>query len=96
MIIGVGNQVGGVDVVNLLKLVLVWGELWIIVVIIWSEYKQYFECDVVLECCFQMVKVDELDDDIVCLMLCGLKFCYVDYYGVYIIDDVVCVVVMLL
>ncbi|EGO4535182.1 TPA: hypothetical protein RHY76_001176 [Escherichia coli] len=37
----------------------------------WSEYKQYFERDAALERRFQMVKVDEPDDDTACLMLRG-------------------------
>lgn len=40
------------DVGNLLKLMLVRGELRCIGVIIFDEYCKYIEKDVVLECCF--------------------------------------------
>ncbi len=50
------------------------------------EYKQYLERDAAPERRFQMVKVDELDDDTACLMP-GLKSRYADHHGVHIIDD---------
>jgi ATP-dependent Clp protease ATP-binding subunit ClpB len=37
-----------------------------------------------LERRFQMVKVDEPDDDTACLMLRGLKSRYADHHGVHI------------
>jgi type VI secretion system protein VasG len=55
----------------------------------WSEYKQYFERDAALERRFQMVKVDEPDDDTACLMLRGLKSRYAEHHGVHITDDAV-------
>ncbi|EPY5252758.1 AAA family ATPase [Klebsiella pneumoniae] len=42
-----------------------------------------------LERRFQMVKVDEPDDDTACLMLRGLKSRYADHHGVHITDDAV-------
>lgn len=72
-IIGAGNQAGGADAANLLKPALARGELRTIAATTWSEYKQYFERDAALERRFQMVKVDEPDDDTACLMLRGLK-----------------------
>lgn len=80
MMIGVGGSEGQGDVVNLFKLVLVCGELCIIVVIIWVEYKKYFECDLVLICRFQVVKVEELDEDKVINMMCGIFLLLQDYY----------------
>ncbi len=86
-IIGAGNQAGGADAANLLKPALARaadhrrhhpG-----------EYKQYFERDAALERRFQMVKVDEPDDDTACLMLRGLKSRYADHHGVHITDDAV-------
>ncbi|USC04864.1 AAA family ATPase [Klebsiella variicola] len=62
-IIGAGNQAGGADAANLLKPALARGELRTIAATTWSEYKQYFERDAALERRFQMVKVDEPDDD---------------------------------
>lgn len=79
-IIGAGNQAGGADAANLLKPALARGELRTIAATTWSEYKQYFERDAALERRFQMVKVDEPDDDTACLMLRGLKSRYAEHH----------------
>ena len=88
-IIGAGNQAGGADAANLLKPALARGELRTIAATTWSEYKQYFEKDAALERRFQMVKVDEPDDDTACLMLRGLKSRYAEHHNVHITDDAV-------
>ncbi|MCZ0881726.1 type VI secretion system ATPase TssH [Raoultella ornithinolytica] len=88
-IIGVGNQAGGADAANLLKPALARGELRTIAATTWSEYKQYFERDAALERRFQMVKVDEPDDDTACLMLRGLKSRYAEHHNVHITDNAV-------
>ena len=88
-IIGAGNQAGGADAANLLKPALARGELRTIAATTWSEYKQYFERDAALERRFQMVKVDEPDDDTACLMLRGLKSRYAQHHGVHITDAAV-------
>ncbi|WP_050861955.1 type VI secretion system ATPase TssH [Enterobacter kobei] len=88
-IIGAGNQAGGADAANLLKPALARGELRTIAATTWSEYKQYFERDAALERRFQMVKVEEPDDDSACLMLRGLKSRYAEHHGVHITDDAV-------
>lgn len=88
-IIGAGNQAGGADAANLLKPALARGELRTIAATTWSEYKQYFERDAALERRFQMVKVDEPDDDTACLMLRGLRSRYALHHGVHITDDAV-------
>ena len=88
-IIGAGNQAGGADAANLLKPALARGELRTIAATTWSEYKQYFERDAALERRFQMVKVDEPDDDTACLMLRGLKSHYAQHHGVHITDEAV-------
>ncbi|WP_312629020.1 type VI secretion system ATPase TssH [Scandinavium sp.] len=88
-IIGAGNSAGGADAANLLKPALARGELRTIAATTWSEYKQYFERDAALERRFQMVKVDEPDDDTACLMLRGLKSRYAEHHGVHITDDAV-------
>ncbi|PNY62704.1 type VI secretion system ATPase TssH, partial [Enterobacter cloacae] len=74
---------------NLLKPALARGELRTIAATTWSEYKQYFERDAALERRFQMVKVDEPDDDTACLMLRGLKSRYAEHHGVHITDEAV-------
>lgn len=88
-LIGAGNQAGGADAANLLKPALARGELRTIAATTWSEYKQYFERDAALERRFQMIKVDEPDDDTACLMLRGLKTRYAQHHGVHITDDAV-------
>ncbi|EUM13593.1 type VI secretion system ATPase TssH [Enterobacter sp. E12] len=88
-IIGAGNHAGGADAANLLKPALARGELRTIAATTWSEYKQYFERDAALERRFQMVKVDEPDDDTACLMLRGLKSRYAEHHNVHITDDAV-------
>ena len=88
-IIGAGNPAGGADAANLLKPALARGELRTIAATTWSEYKQYFERDAALERRFQMVKVDEPDDDTACLMLRGLKSRYAEHHGVHITDEAV-------
>lgn len=88
-IIGAGNQAGGADAANLLKPALARGELRTIAATTWSEYKQYFERDAALERRFQMVKVDEPDDDTACLMLRGLKSRYAGHHNVHITDNAV-------
>src|SRR5476649_2796592 len=94
-IIGAGNQAGGADAANLLKPALARGELRTIAATTWSEYKQYFERDAALERRFQMVKVDEPDDDNACLMLRGLKERYAQHHGVHITDAAVSAAVRL-
>lgn len=88
-LIGAGNQAGGADAANLLKPALARGELRTIAATTWSEYKQYFERDAALERRFQMVKVEEPDDETACLMLRGLKSRYAEHHGVHITDEAV-------
>ncbi|ENI5113215.1 AAA family ATPase, partial [Escherichia coli] len=88
-LIGAGNQAGGADAANLLKPALARGELRTIAATTWSEYKQYFERDAALERRFQMVKVDEPDDETACLMLRSLKSRYAEHHNVHITDEAV-------
>ncbi|CAB3677424.1 Protein ClpV1 [Paraburkholderia sediminicola] len=94
-LIGAGNSAGGADAANLLKPALARGELRTIAATTWSEYKQYFERDAALERRFQMVKVDEPDDDNACLMLRGVKERYALHHGVHITDAAVAAAVRL-
>jgi type VI secretion system protein VasG len=86
-LIGAGNAAGGADAAHLLKPALARGELRTIAATTWSEYKEYFERDAALERRFQMIKVDEPDDDSACLMLRGLKDRYAKYHNVHIRDE---------
>ncbi|WP_296651598.1 type VI secretion system ATPase TssH [Paraburkholderia sp.] len=86
-LIGAGNAAGGADAANLLKPALARGELRTIAATTWSEYKEYFERDAALERRFQMIKVDEPNDEAACLMLRGLKSRYAAYHNVHIRDE---------
>ncbi|MDR0243569.1 MAG: type VI secretion system ATPase TssH [Burkholderia sp.] len=86
-LIGAGNAAGGADAANLLKPALARGELRTIAATTWSEYKQFFERDAALERRFQVIKVDEPDDEAACLMLRGLKDRYAKYHNVHIGDE---------
>lgn len=94
-LIGAGNVAGGTDAANLLKPALARGELRMIAATTWSEYKQYFERDAALERRFQLVRLDEPDDDNACLMLRGLKDRYAAHHGVHITDTAVTAAVRL-
>ncbi|OSI09493.1 type VI secretion system ATPase TssH [Neisseria canis] len=94
-LIGAGNSAGGADAANLLKPALARGELRTIAATTWSEYKQYFEKDAALERRFQMVKVDEPDDEAACTMLRGLKQRYAAYHQVHIQDTAIVAAVRL-
>jgi type VI secretion system protein VasG len=86
-LIGAGNTAGGADAANLLKPALARGELRTIAATTWSEYKEFFERDAALERRFQIIKVEEPDDDAACLMLRGLKNRYSKYHHVHIRDE---------
>ncbi|WP_233805171.1 type VI secretion system ATPase TssH [Paraburkholderia sp. HP33-1] len=86
-LIGAGNAAGGADAANLLKPALARGELRTIAATTWSEYKEFFERDAALERRFQMIKVDEPDDEAAVLMLRGLKSRYAQYHHVHIRDE---------
>lgn len=94
-LIGAGNSAGGADAANLLKPALARGELRTIAATTWSEYKQYFEKDAALERRFQMVKVDEPDDESAFTMLRGLKQRYAAYHHVHIQDAAIVAAVRL-
>ncbi|VVE88348.1 type VI secretion system ATPase TssH [Pandoraea bronchicola] len=86
-LIGAGNAAGGTDAANLLKPALARGELRTIAATTWAEYKEFFERDAALERRFQMIKVDEPDDEAACLMLRGLKEYYATFHRVHIRDE---------
>ena len=94
-LIGAGNQAGGSDAANLLKPALARGKLRTIAATTWSEYKQYFEQDAALERRFQMVKVDEPNDEQACMMLRGLQQRYAEHHQVHIQDEAIVAAVKL-
>ncbi|AFT85311.1 Protein ClpV1 [Paraburkholderia phenoliruptrix] len=86
-LIGAGNAAGSADAANLLKPALARGTLRTIAATTWSEYKEFFERDAALERRFQIIKVEEPDDDAACLMLRGLRNRYAEYHHVHIRDE---------
>jgi type VI secretion system protein VasG len=70
--IGAGGAAGQNDAANLLKPALARGELRTIAATTWAEYKKYFEKDAALARRFQVVKVEEPDEEKAISMMRGL------------------------
>ncbi len=68
-LIGAGGQAGQNDAANLLKPALARGELRTIAATTWAEYKQYFEKDAALSRRFQVIKVEEPNEEVAIDML---------------------------
>jgi len=88
-IIGAGGAAGQNDAANLLKPALARGELRTIAATTWSEYKKYFEKDAALARRFQVVKVEEPDEEIACAMLRAMAPLMEGHFGVRIRDEAV-------
>ncbi|MCM1321042.1 MAG: ATP-dependent Clp protease ATP-binding subunit [Bacteroides sp.] len=88
-IIGAGGAEGAMDASNMLKPALSRGELQCIGATTLKEYRKYFEKDSALERRFQIVQVNEPDDDQTVLILEGIKKRYEDYHGVTYAPDVI-------
>lgn len=86
-LIGAGGPAGQGDAANILKPSLARGELRTIAATTWSEFKRYVERDPALTRRFQMVKVDEPDEDTAVRMLRGLADAFQTHHGVRIRDD---------
>jgi len=87
--IGAGGQAGQGDAANLLKPALARGELRTIAATTWSEYKKYFEKDPALTRRFQLVKVEEPDEEGALDMLRGIAPHLEKHHKVRILDDAV-------
>ena len=68
-LIGAGGQAGSGDAANLLKPALARGELRTIAATTWAEYKKYFEKDAAMARRFQVVKVEEPDEEKAMVMM---------------------------
>ncbi len=88
-IIGAGNQSGSLDAANLLKPALARGELKTIAATTWSEYKQYFEQDAALTRRFQIVKIEEPDDDTAIAMCHSVQASMEAHHQVMILDSAI-------
>jgi type VI secretion system protein VasG len=87
--IGAGGQAGQNDAANLLKPALARGELRTIAATTWAEYKKYFEKDPALSRRFQVVKVDEPDEEIAIRMMRGMRDKLESHHGVRLLDEAV-------
>ncbi len=87
--IGAGGQAGQGDAANLLKPALARGELRTIAATTWAEYKKYFEKDAALARRFQVVKVEEPDEDRAIRMMRGITAILEKHHGVRILDEAV-------
>jgi type VI secretion system protein VasG len=88
-LIGAGGAAGQGDAANLLKPALARGELRTIAATTWSEYKKYFEKDPALTRRFQLVKVEEPDEEAALDMLRGLAPHLEKHHRVRILDEAV-------
>jgi type VI secretion system protein VasG len=87
--IGAGGQAGGNDAANLLKPALARGELRTIAATTWAEYKKYFEKDAALARRFQVVKIDEPDEEKAIGMMRGLVEKMEQHHNLRILDEAI-------
>lgn len=87
--IGAGGQAGQNDAANLLKPALARGELRTIAATTWAEYKKYFEKDAALARRFQVVKVEEPDEEKAIAMMRGLLDKMEEHHSVRILDEAI-------
>ena len=87
--IGAGGQAGQNDAANLLKPALARGELRTIAATTWAEYKKYFEKDAALARRFQVVKVEEPDEQKAIAMMRGLAETLEKHHQVRILTEAV-------
>lgn len=94
-LVGAGKGEGAMDAANILKPALARGELRSIGATTLDEYQKYFEKDKALERRFQIVMVDEPDEDSAIAILRGLKERYENHHKVRILDEAVIAAVQL-
>ncbi|MFT5691696.1 MAG: type VI secretion system protein VasG [Oceanicoccus sp.] len=88
-LIGAGGKEGQGDAANLLKPALARGELRTIAATTWAEYKKYFERDPALTRRFQVVKVEEPDEDKAIDMMRGIADSLQNHHTVRILDEAI-------
>ena len=94
-LVGAGKSSGAMDAANILKPALARGELRSIGATTLDEYQKYFEKDKALERRFQIVMVDEPDEESSIAILRGLKEKYENHHKVRIKDDAIIAAVQL-
>ncbi|BBO67193.1 ClpV1 family T6SS ATPase [Desulfosarcina alkanivorans] len=86
-LIGAGGQAGAGDAANLLKPALARGELRTVAATTWAEYKKYFEKDAAMARRFQVVKVEEPDEEKAMVMMRAIGPFLEKHHNVMITDD---------
>ena len=94
-LVGAGKSEGAMDAANILKPALARGDLRAIGATTLNEYQKYFEADKALERRFQMVTVDEPDQEDAISILRGLKERYETHHKINIKDDAIIAAVQL-
>ena len=88
-LIGAGGKEGQGDAANLLKPALARGELRTIAATTWAEYKKYFERDPALTRRFQLVKIEEPDEEKAINMMRAISSMLQHHHGVRIMDEAI-------
>ena len=88
-LIGAGGAAGTGDAANLLKPALARGKLRTIGATTWAEYKKYFEKDPALTRRFQVINVDEPEEDEATEMLRALVPSLESHHNVIILDEAI-------
>ncbi len=88
-LIGAGGGAGQGDAANLLKPALARGELRTIAATTWAEYKKYFEKDAALARRFQVVKVEEPDQQPAIEMMRGFAATLEKHHNVRILNEAI-------
>lgn len=86
-LIGAGGAAGTSDAANMLKPALARGEMRTIAATTWAEYKKYFEKDPALTRRFQVVKVEEPDEEKAVMMMRAVAPYLEKHHKVMISDD---------
>ena len=86
-LIGAGGSAGSGDAANMLKPALARGELRTIAATTWSEYKKYFEKDAALARRFQVVKIEEPEEEKALMMMRAIAPFLEHHHNVMITDD---------
>ena len=86
-LIGAGGAAGTGDAANLLKPALARGTLRTIAATTWTEYKKYIEKDPALTRRFQVVQIQEPDEENATLMMRSMASVMENHHGVQVLDE---------
>ncbi|EOU9531425.1 type VI secretion system ATPase TssH [Cronobacter dublinensis] len=94
-LVGAGNAAGTGDAANLLKPALARGQVRTIGATTWSEFKRHIEKDPALTRRFQVLQIEEPDEESATAMLRGLVSVLETHHNVWIQDEALCAAVKL-